>query len=349
MSAGKQADAARFDTIIVGAGSAGAILAARLTEDERRSVCLVEAGPDYSALELLPERVRLLQFGGARDDAHEWGYLARATDLLLEMPVPRGRVVGGSSSINGTVLLRALRADLDSWSAMGNPGWDYAACEPYFRKLEADRDFPDAQAWRRRPDTRDAGSPRGLGAGQSGVSRRVRRAGLRRLSGHEPARRARRRSDPVQLCGWPALRHGGGVPDPQPVAGQPEPVGGDAGLAHRVRRPPRAGRRDRSRRRSQHARSRPGHRCVRRHRLASAVDALGYWPGGSPARARHRAAARPAGRRSAPARPPVRRDGVELAGRPQHARTADRLGLAAAAQGNRARLIAARTTPGSPC
>src|SRR5260221_12720124 len=138
------------DTIIVGAGSAGAILAARLTEDKHRSVCLIEAGPDYAAPDSLPAGVRTMQFGtprmygGAPLRSHEWEFTARATDLLPQIPVPRGRVIGGSSSINGAVLLRALKADLDSWSAVGNSGWDYAACEPYFRKLEADRDFPDS-------------------------------------------------------------------------------------------------------------------------------------------------------------------------------------------------------------
>ena len=138
-----------FDTLIVGAGSAGAVLAARLSEDPGRTVCVVEAGPDYATVDELPDRVRTLQvlgrpFGGAPIRSHEWGYTGRGSAVFDGMLVPRGRVVGGSSSINGTVLLRALRADLDSWAAMGNDGWDYAACEPYFRKLEADRDFPDA-------------------------------------------------------------------------------------------------------------------------------------------------------------------------------------------------------------
>jgi choline dehydrogenase len=142
-------DNARYDTIIVGAGSAGAILATRLTEDAGRTVCLIEAGPDYTAVDQLPDRVRRMQstsrmFGAKPIRSHEWGYSARATDEQLDMPVPRGRVIGGSSSINGTVLLRALRADLDNWAAMGNSGWDYASCAPYFRKLETDRDFPDA-------------------------------------------------------------------------------------------------------------------------------------------------------------------------------------------------------------
>jgi choline dehydrogenase len=136
----------RYDTVIVGAGSAGAVLAARLSEDAARTVCLVEAGPDYLQLDALPPAVRGFDYtdrpyAGRRTVSHEWHYIARATDRYLDMPVPRGRTVGGSSSINGVVFLRALRADLDQWAAAGNPDWSYERCLPYYRKLEADRDF----------------------------------------------------------------------------------------------------------------------------------------------------------------------------------------------------------------
>jgi choline dehydrogenase len=138
----------RYDTVIVGAGSAGAILAARLSEDPGRSVCLVEAGPDYASVDLLPAAVRshglgTRTYGGAPLESHEWQYTARATALQPEMAVPRGRVIGGSSSINGLVLLRALRNDLDGWAAGGNTNWGFDECLPYFRRLESDHDFDD--------------------------------------------------------------------------------------------------------------------------------------------------------------------------------------------------------------
>ncbi len=143
-------DAIHFDTLIVGAGSAGAILATRLSEDPERSVCLIEAGPDYTSLDALPDRIRTRGqgariYGGVPMRSHEWEYVARATALRPEMRVPRGRVVGGSSSINGVVLLHALRSDLDKWAAMGNPDWSYDACIPFYRRLEHDRDYGAAE------------------------------------------------------------------------------------------------------------------------------------------------------------------------------------------------------------
>ena len=136
----------QYDTVIVGAGSAGAVLAARLSEDPARSVCLVEAGPDYLQVDRLPPIVRGFDFtdrpyAGRRLLSHEWQYTARANEHNLEMPVPRGRMIGGSSSINGVVFLRALRRDLDGWAALGNAAWSFEECVPYYRKLEADQDF----------------------------------------------------------------------------------------------------------------------------------------------------------------------------------------------------------------
>jgi choline dehydrogenase len=136
--------------LIVGAGSAGAIVATRLSEDPDRSVCLIEAGPDYTSLDALPDRIRTRGtgariYGGVPMRSHEWAYVARATALQPEMRLPRGRVVGGSSSINGVVLLHALRSDLDSWAAMGNSDWSYDACIPFYRRLEHDRDYGAAE------------------------------------------------------------------------------------------------------------------------------------------------------------------------------------------------------------
>lgn len=132
-----------FDTVIVGAGSAGAILAARLSEDPARTVCLVEAGPDHPDPDRLPAELRDVSMIDARHEPYLWHHTARATELRPVIASPSGRVVGGSSAINTAVFLWALRGDLDAWATVAGPAWAYEACVPYFQKLESDRDFRD--------------------------------------------------------------------------------------------------------------------------------------------------------------------------------------------------------------
>ena len=133
-----------YDTIIIGAGSAGSVLAARLTEDGDRSVLLLEAGPDYPTMESLPNEIRYGYATGADrvTRSHDWEFVARATEKAT-MEVPRGKVTGGSSAINGQVFLRGMPEDYDGWAAMGNDRWSFEQLMPYFRKLETDTDFHD--------------------------------------------------------------------------------------------------------------------------------------------------------------------------------------------------------------
>src|SRR5437879_2358404 len=102
-----------YDVIIVGAGSAGAVLAARLTEDADRAVLLLEAGPDYPDLEQLP--ADLADGLTASTERHDWHWQGDAVPGRA-VPYPRGKVTGGSSAVNGIVAIRGTPEDYDGWA-----------------------------------------------------------------------------------------------------------------------------------------------------------------------------------------------------------------------------------------
>ena len=133
----------KWDVVVVGAGTTGCALAARLADAGRR-VLLLEAGADHEQPDDFPPEIRDAARMGAAAPGHpaNWGLTAELTDGLVA-PIPRGRVVGGSSALNAGSFIRATRADLDGWAATGNDLWSYDAVLPAFRRLETDRDFGD--------------------------------------------------------------------------------------------------------------------------------------------------------------------------------------------------------------
>jgi choline dehydrogenase-like flavoprotein len=126
-----------FDFIIVGGGSAGAVIAARLSEDPNCRVALLEAGERPPELELMPVACAAMQL----DPATDWMYTADPGKAGLglrgrRVPVPRGKMLGGSSGLNYMAYVRGHPGDFDSWAEGGATGWSYADVLPYFRKSE---------------------------------------------------------------------------------------------------------------------------------------------------------------------------------------------------------------------
>lgn len=122
-----------FDVVIVGGGPAGSVLATRLTENPDRTVLLIEAGPDYGddlgnwPPELLFSQEQPLE-------SHSWGL----RDAGNGMPLPRARLLGGSSAVNACYWIRGSASDFDDWEALGNPGWGFDGLLPYFLRAETD-------------------------------------------------------------------------------------------------------------------------------------------------------------------------------------------------------------------
>ena len=293
-----------YDYVIVGAGSAGCVLRRRLSENPSVSVLLLEAGPPDTADEIhIPAALNLLF-----QSSYDWGFRTVPQDRAAGQAVywPRGRVVGGSSSINAMIYIRGNKHDYNTWrDEYGCDGWGYNDLLPYF--IRAEGNARGSSAYHGGSGPLSVVDPKFKSAVHLGV-RRVRGERRRhrqpRLQRPEPGRR---RLLPGDAEGRQALVGGRRVP--APGAGPAEPDRADRRAGHLGRdrgRPCRRSPVPAPRHRARGAGRGRGHPVRRRGQQPAAADAVRHRARRPPARARHRGGRRQPGRGREPVRPPHR-------------------------------------------
>jgi choline dehydrogenase len=133
-----------FDYVVVGGGTAGCVLANRLTEDGKTTVCLIEAGPrDNHPLIHLPLGFIRMLF----HPTYNWMFMSPPDPTLKDRPMfaPRGKTLGGSSAINGMIYIRGHRRDYDEWASLGNSGWGWDDMLPYLKKSIHNENYNDGK------------------------------------------------------------------------------------------------------------------------------------------------------------------------------------------------------------
>ena len=296
----------KYDVVIVGGGSAGCTLATRLSEDPNTSVLLLEAGPDYPDFDLIPDEVKFGYDNSASEPGSPFNWSYRGTlSARQEGPrdIARGKLIGGSGSVNGQIFLRGMPEDYDGWAEQGNDEWSYLNVLPFFRNLETDQDIHDDFHGSEGPIpvrrvARDQWLP---------LNEAFYQAALAAGFPHDPDMNNpdATGTGPVPMNNpdniRTSLRYS--IPQSQPAPVEPYGAGRRAGPENCLRRRTGGGRGGEERRRTLYRGGRRNRSLRRRHRLPSVAHGLRRRPGRAPPGPRYRRGQRRAGSGPEPKRP----------------------------------------------